>query len=162
MLTFCFDDMSKTYNLWNPHIVMYIKSNYSRSFTVAEELFFQSFPMPSKITPNAGVTLSSNFFLFNSYITSCHTILIWKISWYIIKPVIFYHPFPAPYYTWDAENMWTKKVSKIPPFDGNSLMVMTYMILRHQLFACTIYISIRICIHRKSNDVESWSISWCM
>ena len=63
VLNFCFDDMGKTYILWIPHMVMHIESNYSRSFIVAEELFVQSFPMPSKVTPNAGVTLAGNIFI---------------------------------------------------------------------------------------------------
>ena len=32
--------------------------------------------------------------------------------------MICYHPYPAPYYMWDTVNMQTKKVSKVPPFDG--------------------------------------------
>ena len=67
MYKFCFDDVSKIYILWIPHIVMHIESDYSRSFNVAEELFGQSFPMLSKITLNAGVTLTSNIFPFNLY-----------------------------------------------------------------------------------------------
>ena len=62
-----FDDMSKTYILWIPRIIMHIETYYSRSFTDAEELFVQNFLMPSKVTPNAGVTLASNIFPFNSY-----------------------------------------------------------------------------------------------
>ena len=96
--------MSKTYILWIPHIIMHIETFYSRLFTDAEELFVQSFPMPSKVTPNAGVTLASNIFPFHLYYILCHTILIWKISWYIIRTVICYDPYPAPYYMWDTVN----------------------------------------------------------
>ena len=46
---------------------MHIETYHSRSFTDAEELFVQSFPMPYKITQNAGVTLASNIFPFNLY-----------------------------------------------------------------------------------------------
>ena len=63
-LIFNFDDMSKTYIFW---ILMHIETYYSRLFTDAQELFVQSFPMPSKVTPNAGVTLASNIFPFNLY-----------------------------------------------------------------------------------------------
>ena len=59
--------MSKTYILQIPHIVMHIETYYSRLFTDAKELFVQSFPMLSKVTPNAGVTLASNIFPFNLY-----------------------------------------------------------------------------------------------
>ena len=59
--------MSKTYILLIPHIIVHIETYYSRSFADAEELFVQSFPMPSKVTPNAGVTLASNVFLFDLY-----------------------------------------------------------------------------------------------
>ena len=59
--------MSKTYILLIPHNIMHIETYYSRLFTDAEELFVQNFPMPSKITPNAGVTLASNIFPFNLY-----------------------------------------------------------------------------------------------
>ena len=64
---FYFDDMSKIYILWIPHILMHKETYYSRLFTDAEELFVQSFPMPSKVTPNAGVTLASNISAFNLY-----------------------------------------------------------------------------------------------
>ena len=58
--------MSKTYILWIRHIIIHIETYYSRLFTDAEKLFVKSFPMPSKVTPNAGVTLASNiFFLLN-------------------------------------------------------------------------------------------------
>ena len=77
---FSFDDMSKIYILWITHTVMHIESDYLRSFNVAEELFGHSFPMPSKVTPNAGLTLNSNLFPFNLYQILCHTIWIWKIS----------------------------------------------------------------------------------
>ena len=46
---------------------MHIETYYSRLFTDAEELFVQNFSMPSKVTPNAGVTLASNIFPFNLY-----------------------------------------------------------------------------------------------
>ena len=46
---------------------MHMETYYSRSFTEAEELFDQSFPMPSKVTPNAGVTLAGNIFPFDLY-----------------------------------------------------------------------------------------------
>ena len=46
---------------------MHIETYYSRLFTDAEELFVQSLPMLSKVTPNAGVTLASNIFPFNLY-----------------------------------------------------------------------------------------------
>ena len=64
---FYFDDMSQTYILWIPHIIMHIETYYSRLFTDAEELFVQSFPMPSKVTPNSGVTLANNIFAFKIY-----------------------------------------------------------------------------------------------
>ena len=67
MINFYFDDMSKTYILWIPHIIMHIETYHSRLFTDAEELFIQSFPMPSQVTLNAGVTLASNIFPFNLY-----------------------------------------------------------------------------------------------
>ena len=41
---------------------MHIETYYLRLFTDAEELFVQSFPMPSKVTPNAGVHLASHIF----------------------------------------------------------------------------------------------------
>ena len=44
-----------------------IGTYYSRLFTDAEELFVQIFPMRSKFTPNAGVTLASNIFPFDLY-----------------------------------------------------------------------------------------------
>ena len=59
--------MSEAYILWIPHIMMHIETYYSRLFTDAEELFVQSFSMPSKVTPNAGVTLASNIFPVNLY-----------------------------------------------------------------------------------------------
>ena len=34
--------------------------------------------------------------------------------------MICYHPFPIPYYMWDAVNMQTQKVSKVPLFDDIS------------------------------------------
>ena len=46
---------------------MHIETYYWRSFADAEELFVHSFPMPSKVTPNAGVALVSNIFPFNLY-----------------------------------------------------------------------------------------------
>ena len=46
---------------------MHLETYYSRLFTDTEELFVQSFPMPSKVTPNAGETLASNIFHFNLY-----------------------------------------------------------------------------------------------
>ena len=46
---------------------MPMETYYSSLFTDAEELFVQSLPMPSKVTPNAGVTLADNIFHFNSY-----------------------------------------------------------------------------------------------
>ena len=46
---------------------MHIETYYSRLFTDAEELLVQSFPMLSKVTQNAGVTLASNIFPFNLY-----------------------------------------------------------------------------------------------
>ena len=64
---FYFDDMSKTYILLIPHIIMHIETYFSRLFTDAEELFVQSFPMPSKVTPNAGAILATNIFPFNLY-----------------------------------------------------------------------------------------------
>ena len=36
--------------------------------------------------------------------------------------MICHHPYPAPYYMWDAVNMQTQKVSKAPPFDGSVLV----------------------------------------
>ena len=44
---------------------MHIETYFLKLFTDAEELLAQSFPMPSKVTPNAGVTLASNIFPFN-------------------------------------------------------------------------------------------------
>ena len=38
----------------------------------------------------------------------------------MIRPVICYHPYPAPYYMWDTVNMQTKKMPKVPSFDGTS------------------------------------------
>ena len=64
---FYFDDMSKTYILWISLIIMHIETYHSRLITDAEELFVQSFPMLSKITLNAGVTLASNIFPFNVF-----------------------------------------------------------------------------------------------
>ena len=32
----------------------------------------------------------------------------------MIRPVICYHPYPAPYYMWDTVKMQTQKVSKVP------------------------------------------------
>ena len=48
---------------------MHLETYYSLLFTDAEELFVQSFPMPSKITSklNAGVTLASNIFPLNLF-----------------------------------------------------------------------------------------------
>ena len=46
---------------------MHIETYYSMLFTDAEELFVKSFPMLSKVTPYAGVTLASNIFSFNLY-----------------------------------------------------------------------------------------------
>ena len=46
---------------------MHIETYYSRLFADAEELFVQGFPMQSKVTPNAGVTLTSNIFPVNLY-----------------------------------------------------------------------------------------------
>ena len=59
--------MSKTYILWIPLNIMHKETYYSSLFTDAEELFVQNFPMLSKVTPNAGVTLASNIFPFNLY-----------------------------------------------------------------------------------------------
>ena len=56
--------MSQTYILWIPHIIMHIETYYSRLFTDAE-LFVQSFLMLSKVTPNAGVTLTNNILPFD-------------------------------------------------------------------------------------------------
>ena len=67
MINSYFDDMSKNYILWIPHIIMHIKTYYSRLFTDVEELFVKQFPMPSKVTPNAGVTLASDILPFNLF-----------------------------------------------------------------------------------------------
>ena len=57
--------MSKTYILWIPHIIMHIETHYSRSVTDAEELFVQSFPMPSKVTRNAHNLNMENIIIHN-------------------------------------------------------------------------------------------------
>ena len=57
--------MSKTYILWIPHIIMHIETHYSRSFTDAEELFVQSFPILSKVTPNAHNLNMENIIIHN-------------------------------------------------------------------------------------------------
>ena len=59
--------MSKTYILWIPHIVMHIETYYSRLFSDAEELFVQSFPMPSKITLKCWDNFGQQYFIFYLY-----------------------------------------------------------------------------------------------
>ena len=57
---------------------MHIETYYSGLFTDAEELFVQIIPMPSKVTPNTGVTLASNIFLILDFMPSVQSYLIWR------------------------------------------------------------------------------------
>ena len=122
--------------------VVHHKSRRRQSFKVitgAEDPAVQSFPRVSKITPNTAVTLTGNIFPFNFTQILCHSILIWKILYYKTRPVICYHPFPPPYYVWDAANKQTQKVSKVLPFDGTilALVAQQYVNYRLNIVSCT-------------------------
>ena len=71
--------------------------------------------------PKCWGNFGQQYFSFYLYQILCHTILIWKISQYIIGPMICYHLYLATYYMWDTVNMQTQKASKVPPFDGTHL-----------------------------------------
>ena len=62
MLNFGFDDMSKTYIFLIPHDVTLYRKQLFKVIHSCKRTFCQSFPMLSKVTPNAGVTLASNIF----------------------------------------------------------------------------------------------------
>ena len=97
--------------------VVHHKSHRRQSFKAtigAEEPAVQSFTSVSNVTPSAGVTLAGNIFFFCFYQISCHSILIWKIMYYITGPVIRYHPFPTPYYVWDAAKCKFEKCPRFP------------------------------------------------
>ena len=122
--------------------VVHHKSRRRQSFkviTCAEDPAVQNFPRVSKITPNTGVTLAGNIFPFSLTQILCHSILIWKILYDKTRPVICYHPFPPPYYVWDAANMQTQKVSKVPPFYGTILALFAQQYVNYSLniVSCT-------------------------
>ena len=91
--------------------------------SLLQKNYFPKFTHALQSYPKCWGNFVQQYFPFDIYWILCHTVLIWNISWYIIRPVICYHRFQAPYYIWDAKNMQTEEVSKVPPFDGTGLCV---------------------------------------
>ena len=99
-------------------IIDHVEGNHSRSLLVQRSRPSNVSPGCPKLPQMLG-NFGRQYFSFSLYQILCHSILIWKISYYKTRPVICYHPFPPPCYVWDAANMHTQKVSKVPPFDGS-------------------------------------------
>ena len=104
-------------------IVMHIKKTIIQGNSLLQKNCFPEFPHDVQNYPKSWGNFGQQYFPFDLYWILCHAVLIWNISWYIIRPVICYHRFPAPYYMWVAKNMQTEEVSKVPPFDGTGLCV---------------------------------------